>query len=51
MAFSHTRDDISSKQVSKKTDFTVDLIWWDLLRVTPIMISVKAKIEVGLDIT
>ena len=32
MYFSHIRDDVSSKQSinqsSKKTDFTVDLIWW-----------------------
>ena len=30
------RNDISSKQTSKKTDFTVDLIWWGLLRLAPI---------------
>ena len=38
--FSHVRDDISSKQVikqvSKKTDFTIDLIWWSLLRLAPL---------------
>ena len=32
MAFSHIRNDVSSNQAiyqsSKKTDFTVDLIWW-----------------------
>ena len=41
MAFSHIGDDVSSKQAIKqeneKTDFTVDLIWWGLLRVTPII--------------
>ena len=26
-------------QASKKTDFTVDLLWWDLLRLTPIIAS------------
>ena len=35
MAFSHIRDDVSSKQASKKTDFTVDLIWWGSLRLAP----------------
>ena len=29
MSFSHITDDVSRKQASKKTDFTVDLIWWD----------------------
>ena len=29
--FDDTRDDISSKQASKKTDFTVDLICWESL--------------------
>ena len=36
MSFSHIRDDVSSKQ-SSKTDFTVDLIWWDTLRLTLII--------------
>ena len=40
MAFSHIRDDISSKQANKKTDFTVDLIWWGLLRLTSINLYV-----------
>ena len=35
MTFCHIRDDISSDQSSKKTHFTVDLIWWGLLRVAP----------------
>ena len=30
MAFSHIRDDVSNKQPTKNTDFTVDLIWWGL---------------------
>ena len=29
----------ASKQASKKTDFTVDLIWWGSLRLAPIIIS------------
>ena len=29
----------ASKQASKKTDFTVYLIWWGSLRLTPIIIS------------
>ena len=32
MTFNYVRDDTSSK----KTDFTVDLIWWSWLRLTPI---------------
>ena len=55
MAFSHIRDDVSSKQetkqaskqetkqarnqASKKTDFIVDLIWWGSLRLAPIIFS------------
>ena len=34
----HIRDDASnqpSKQTSKKTDFTVDLLWWGSLRLAP----------------
>ena len=27
---------VSSKQASKKTDFTVDLTWWGSLRLAPI---------------
>ena len=27
-------------QASKKTDFTVDLIWWGSLRLTPIIIII-----------
>ena len=41
MALSLIMDDLSSKQAvkqaRKKTDFTVDLIWCDLLRLTPII--------------
>ena len=40
MALSHIRDNVSFKQASKyaikqaskKTDFTVDLVWWGLLK-------------------
>ena len=39
-ALSLIRDDVSSKQeikqASKKTDFTVDLLWWGSLRLAPI---------------
>ena len=31
MVFSHIRGDISIKQASMKTNFTVDLIWWGSL--------------------
>ena len=41
MALSLIMDDLFSKQAvkqaRKKTDFTVDLIWCDLLRLTPII--------------
>ena len=30
----------ASKQASKKTDFTVDPIWWGLLRLAPIMLHI-----------
>ena len=36
MAFTHIRDDVSNKQASKKTDFTVDPTWWGSLRLAPI---------------
>ena len=38
MAFSRIRDDVSSKQGSKKTDFTVDLVWWGLPQSGHIMV-------------
>ena len=41
MAFGYIKYDISSKkasnQTSKKADFTVDLIWWGSLKLTPII--------------
>ena len=45
MAFSHLKYDVSSKkasnQASKTTDFTVDLIWWGSLKLTPIIKGVE----------
>ena len=38
MSFNHIRDDVSSKWLSKKTYFTVDLIWWSLLRLAEIIL-------------
>ena len=35
VSLSHIRDDVSSKQADKKTDFTVDLKWWGSLRLAP----------------
>ena len=43
MAFNHIRDARDkqvSNQASKKTDFTVDLIWWGLLRLAPISTAI-----------
>ena len=39
MAFNHIRDDTSSKLANKKTDFIVDLIWWGLLILAPIILT------------
>ena len=43
-ALSLIRDDVSSKQeikqASKKTDFTVDLLWWGSLRLAPINVLI-----------
>ena len=36
----YVRDDVLSKQASKKIHFTVDLIWWGLLRLAP---NIKQK--------
>ena len=44
MAFSHKKDDVSSKQSSKKTNFTVDLIWCDSLRLVPIKVYMDSPI-------
>ena len=44
-ALSHIRDDVSSKQASKKTDFTVDLLWWGSLRLAPIIYR-KARLNI-----
>ena len=35
LALNNIRDDVSSKQANKKTDFTVELLWWGLLRPAP----------------
>ena len=39
---------LSSKQASKKTDFTVDLLWCGLLRLTPMIILVTIELIIKL---
>ena len=41
MASHHIRDDVSSKQEDR---FTVDLIWWDSLRLAPITNQISVSI-------
>ena len=59
MAFSHIRDDVSSKQANKqaskqsnkKTGFTVDLICWGSLRLAPIVHTLGYGISIHENIT